>query len=105
MSLNTIGVLVRCVEEIEEALEHESVVMSYSTASHLRGHIRALQKLVDELEQETTESRGKLVEIIEGLLANWPHTEIRAYYKPNAARAVLTGDEALMRAGELFKTL
>ena len=41
-------------------------------------------------------------EIIEGLLANWPHTEIADYYMPRTIRAVLQKETALKRASELI---
>lgn len=41
-------------------------------------------------------------EIIEGLLANWPDTEIAGYYKPQTIRAVLQKETALKRAADLI---
>lgn len=44
--------------------------------------------------------RDGLLEIIEGLLANWPHSEIADWYMPRKPKPVLTKTEALKRAVE-----
>lgn len=46
-----------------------------------------------------------LIEIVEGLLANWPHTEVIDYYNPRQSRPVLTKAVALERAADIVRNL
>jgi len=104
MSKDTIDKVTRAAEEISDALVHGSVAMNYSIAVRVRESLASIHKLVEDLKDEHTEDRAGLIEIIEGLLANWPDTEAVAFYGPNVGSAVLTKDEAFRRACSVLRT-
>lgn len=74
------------------------VIMPYDVAVEIETTLRAVMKMAIDLQEEHQEEVRGLTEVIEGLVANWPDTEVIEVYKPSATRPVLMKDEALKRA-------
>lgn len=58
-------------------------------------------KEVSEEKRDTMSETDRMRDVIRGLLANWPHTEIMHYYMPTDVKPVLTKEEALRRAAKI----
>ena len=95
MGMNDIDKIARCAEEVREDLRE--VQMPYELALNVDATLAGVSKLVDHAKSAHVDEIIDLREIIEGLLANWPATEIHDYYVPSH-RPVLTKRIALEKA-------
>lgn len=98
MSRPTQEKLVSALRDIDLMLEREEspVVMPYRVAIELGVELRAARKHADELSKFVAIS-NKALEALEGLLDNWPTTEIVGKYEPSHG-PVVTKDKAINEA-------
>lgn len=101
MSIGDNHKILRAVGEIREALEGAS--MEYQNALAVNDGLRAIEAIAARVEDEHAAEIKVQTDIIEGLLANWPHTEIVQHYTPSE-QPVLMKEEALKRASILLKS-
>lgn len=86
---------------IVEALEHAT--MPFTQANNIINAVNAIDNLVKQTKKEIDEDKTALLDIIEGLMANWPSTEIIEYYTPEPKRAALLRKEALARGATVLQ--
>lgn len=99
MSLSDVDKIPARAQNIGSALKEAS--MPYGTAVEISGHLDSLEYLAKCIQNDRAAEIKEIVDVVEGLLANWPHTEASAHYKPSGA-PVLMKDEALKRAALLL---
>lgn len=81
--------------------EHKSLVL---TAIKMGGLDETVEMVAGVLAQHD-EDRAALIDVIRGLLVNWPHTEaVEHTTQLDSRRCVLTKAEALKRAAAILTT-
>lgn len=100
MSLDTIDKIPRSTRELRDALQGAS--MPYGSALVIDEALVGVEALAALVKAEHEQEVRDLLAVVEGLLANWPHTEVVKHYTPTE-RPVLTKEEALKRASYLVK--
>ena len=101
MSLDEIDRIARNAQEVRDALSDK--VMGYDQALDIDAKLAAITIFVDDVKDAYAGELKNLREIIDGLLANWPHTEITSYYTPTA-NPILTKHVALERAAAIVRS-
>lgn len=89
------------VRNIERELM-AGATMSFENATTIDYALDGIGEAVEGVREDTRREWKELIAVIEGLLANWPHSEVNEYYEPSAERSVLMKNEALLRAKQLI---
>lgn len=100
MSMENIDKIDRSVREIIEQLL--KIAMPFETAVTLNTSFNGIINLVKAVKEDHAEDRKELLDIIEGLLGNWPATEVIEYYKPKQG-SFLQKKEAFRLATEVLE--
>lgn len=97
MGLDTIDKITREANDLRHTLEGAGMRWTLADAEQINSSLKAFDILVDRVKEEMRENDARVREVLEGLLAAWPHSEIVDYYKPQN-KSVLMKHEALKRA-------
>lgn len=94
--------LKRSVDDITDFLV--GAQMKYQDAVSAAEELRGIKVTADRIQTEAENSNRILMEIIEGLMSNWPHTEIVDYFRAsNPGTAVLQKEIALKAAAQMLQ--
>lgn len=92
--------IVDAADDVER--EISDVMMPFNVAVQVGMHLHSIRHQVSYMKDDRRNLEN-MIEIVEGLLSNWPSTEIVEFYNPDHNRPALIKKEALKRASEALK--
>ena len=96
-ALREIAVASTSFRTISDCLGNKRVRMPFSVAVEIGSELRYAAKACDDIAKFVALS-NKAFEALEGLVANWPTTDIATKYEPDVHRSVMMKDKAIDEA-------